>query len=96
MNMFKKKKSSIQKEIEILLESRINPQVAMHGGSIEFREWDADNGILYLFLKGACSGCSMSSETLKAGVESMIKHYFPEVKLVEGIDDPNSDVDPYY
>ena len=38
----------------------------------------------------------MSSETLKMGVENMIKHYFPEVKLVEGIDDPNSDVDPYY
>ena len=107
MNLFKKKKSSIdkseilsistlQKEIEILLETKINPQVAMHGGSIEFREWDADNGILYLFLKGACSGCSMSSETLKMGVENMIKHYFPEVKLVEGIDDPNSDVGPYY
>ena len=107
MNLFKKKKPSIdkseiissstlQKEIEILLESKINPQVAMHGGSIEFREGDADNGILYLFLKGACSGCSMSSATLKMGVENMVKHYFPEVKLIEGIDDPNSDVDPYY
>ena len=107
MNLFKKKKSSIdkseilsistlQKEIEILLETKINPQVAKHGGNLEFRVWDADNGILYLFLKGACSGCSMSSETLKMGVENMIKHYFPEVKLVEGIDDPNSDVDPYY
>ena len=50
MNLFKKKKSSLEKEIEILLESKINPQVAMHGGRIEFREWDADNGILYLFL----------------------------------------------
>ena len=107
MNLFKKKKSSIdkseilsnstlEKEIEILLESKINPQVAMHGGRIEFREWDADNGFLYLFLKGACSGCSMSSATLKMGVENMVKHYFPEVKLVEGIDDPDSEVDPYY
>ena len=86
MNLLKKKKSSLEKEIEILLESKINPQVAMHGGRIEFREWDADNGILYLFLKGACSGCSMSSATLKTGVENMVKHYFPEVKLVEGID----------
>lgn len=107
MNLFKKKKSSIdeseilsisifEKEIEKLLESKINPQVAQHGGSIEFREWDADNGILYLFLKGACSGCSMSSATLKTGVETMVKHYFPEVKLVEGIDDPDSEIDPYY
>ena len=37
MNLLKKKKSSLEKEIEILLESRINPQVAMHGGRIEFR-----------------------------------------------------------
>ena len=107
MNLFNKKKSSIdeseilsisifEKEIENLLESKINPQVAQHGGSIEFREWDADNGILYLFLKGACSGCSMSSATLKTGVENMVKHYFPEVKLVEGIDDPDSEIDPYY
>ena len=96
MNLLKKKKSSLEKEIEILLESRINPQVAMHGGRIEFREWDADNGILYLFLQGACSGCAMSSVTLKQGVEGMIKHYIPEVKSVEGIDDPQSNIDPYY
>jgi len=38
----------------------------------------------------------MSSATLKMGVENMVKHYFPEVKLVEGIDDPDSEVDPYY
>ena len=88
--------SSLEKEIVILLESKVNPSVAMHGGHISFREWVEDNGILYLFLQGACSGCAMSSATLKIGVENMIKHYFPEVKLVEGIDDPNSDVDPYY
>ena len=38
----------------------------------------------------------MSSATLKTGVENMVKHYFPEVKLVEGIDDPDSEIDPYY
>jgi Fe-S cluster biogenesis protein NfuA len=96
MKLFNKKKSSLEKEIIILLESKINPSVAMHGGNISFKEWDEDNGILYLFLQGACSGCAMSSATLKMGVENMIKHYFPEVKLVEGIDDPNSNVDPYY
>ena len=90
------KKDSLINEIEILLETRINPSVAMHGGLIEFREWDENTGTLYLFLKGACSGCAMSSVTLKQGVEGMIKHYIPEVKMIEGIDDPDSDVNPYY
>ena len=90
------KTNSLKKEIEILLETKINPSVAMHGGRIDFRDWDEDNGILYLFLQGACSGCAMSSVTLKQGVEGMIKHYIPEVKSVEGIDDPQSNIDPYY
>ena len=90
------KQDSLLNEIEILLETKINPSVAMHGGLIEFREWDENTGTLYLFLKGACSGCAMSSVTLKRGVEGMIKHYIPEVKTIEGIDDPDSEVKPYY
>ena len=90
------KQDSLLNEIESLLETKINPSVAMHGGLIEFREWDENTGTLYLFLKGACSGCAMSSVTLKQGVEGMIKHYIPEVKTIEGIDDPDSEVKPYY
>jgi len=30
------------------------------------------------------------------GVENILKHYVPEVKLVEGRDDPNSEILPYY
>ena len=90
------KQDSLLNEIEILLETKINPSVAMHGGLIEFREWDENTGTLYLFLKGACSGCAMSSVTLKQGIEGMIKHYIPEVKIIEGIDDPDSEVKPYY
>ena len=90
------KNDSLINEIEILLETKINPSVAMHGGMSEYREWDENTGTLYLFLRGACSGCAMSSVTLKQGVEGMIKHYIPEVIKVEGIDDPDSDVNPYY
>ena len=38
----------------------------------------------------------MSTATLKMGIENMLKHYVPEVALVEGRDDPNSEVEPYY
>ena len=49
-----------------------------------------------MFLTGACSGCAMSSATLKMGIENMLKYYVPEVHAVEGVEDPNSNVDPYY
>jgi Fe-S cluster biogenesis protein NfuA len=38
----------------------------------------------------------MSTQTLKMGIENMLKHYIPEVLAVEGIEDPNSTVSPYY
>ena len=34
--------------------------------------------------------------TLKNGIEGMLKHYIPEVIRVEGVDDENSEVAPYY
>ena len=32
-------------------------------------------------MAGSCAGCAMSQLTLKQGVESMMKHYCPEVKI---------------
>ena len=54
------------------------------------------DGIVTVFLSGACSGCAMSTQTLKMGIENMLKYYIPEVLAVEGIEDPNSTVNPYY
>ena len=46
-------------------------------------------------MSGACSGCAMSTQTLKMGVERTLMHYIPEVKVVHGEEDINSQVDPY-
>jgi hypothetical protein len=35
-------------------------------------------------------------QTLKMGIEGMLTHYVPEVHSIEGVDDPDSGVDPYY
>ena len=64
-------------QIEELLETRVRPAVARDGGDITFQSFD--NGIVYLQMKGACSGCPTSMATLKMGVENMLKHYIPEV-----------------
>ncbi|MDI7775869.1 NifU family protein [Asticcacaulis sp. EMRT-3] len=72
-------------EIKDLLETRVRPAVAQDGGDIEFGSFDLDSGTLYLHMRGACSGCPSSSATLRQGVESLMKHYVPEVKSIEAV-----------
>jgi Fe-S cluster biogenesis protein NfuA len=75
--------AQIVAEIKDLLDTRIRPAVAQDGGDILFSRFEADTGVVWLNMRGACSGCPSSTATLKAGVESMLKHYVPEVTRVE-------------
>src|SRR5579859_441759 len=75
--------AQIVAEIKDLLDTRIRPAVAQDGGDILFSRFDEATGVVYLNMRGACSGCPSSSATLKAGVENMLKHYVPEVTAVE-------------
>lgn len=70
-------------EIKDLLDTRIRPAVARDGGDILFNRFDPATGVVYLHMRGACSGCPSSSATLRSGVENMLKHYVPEVTRVE-------------
>jgi len=75
--------AQIVAEIKDLLDTRIRPAVAQDGGDILFSRFDVDTGVVWLNMRGACSGCPSSTATLKAGVENMLKHYVPEVTRVE-------------
>lgn len=75
--------TEIVKQIKSIIETRVQPAVAQDGGSIIFR--DFTDGIVYVELQGACSGCPSSTITLKSGIENMLKHYVPEVISVEAI-----------
>src|SRR5690606_4103009 len=75
--------AQIVAEIKELLDTRIRPAVAQDGGDILFNRFDADTGVVWLHMKGACSGCPSSSATLRSGVENMLRHYVPEVTRVE-------------
>ena len=75
--------AQIVAEIKDLLDTRIRPAVAQDGGDILFDRFDVDTGVVWLNMRGACSGCPSSTATLKAGVENMLKHYVPEVTGVE-------------
>ncbi|MCL4155651.1 UNVERIFIED_CONTAM: hypothetical protein GTU68_065976 [Idotea baltica] len=73
----------VTNQIIDLIETRVRPAVAQDGGDIVFR--DFKEGVVYLELQGACSGCPSSSITLKSGIENMLKHYIPEVESVESV-----------
>ncbi|WP_028639880.1 NifU family protein [Novosphingobium acidiphilum] len=67
-------------QIKDLIETRVRPAVANDGGDIIYRGFR--DGVVYLRMQGACSGCPSSTATLKNGIESLLKHYVPEVSEV--------------
>ncbi len=72
-------------QIRELLDTRVRPMVAMDGGDIVFESFD--DGIVYLKMRGACSGYPSSTATLKSGIENMLRHYIPEVQEVRAVGD---------
>jgi Fe-S cluster biogenesis protein NfuA len=75
--------ADIIEQIKDLIETRVRPAVAQDGGDIVYKGYR--DGRLYLSMHGACSGCPSSTVTLKRGIESLIRHYVPEVETVEAI-----------
>lgn len=73
------------KKIKSILEERVRPAVARDGGDIVFHSFE--KGIVYLQMRGACSGCPSSTMTLKSGIENMLRHFVPDVLEVRAVQD---------
>jgi Fe-S cluster biogenesis protein NfuA len=69
--------------IKELIETRVRPAVAGDGGDITFKGYR--EGVVYLSMRGACSGCPSSTATLKSGIQNLLRHFVPEVQAVEQI-----------
>lgn len=67
-------------QIRELIETRVRPAVAGDGGDIIYRGFR--EGVVFLTMQGACAGCPSSTQTLKHGIEGLLKHYVPEVTEV--------------
>jgi Fe-S cluster biogenesis protein NfuA len=74
---FEAKDSDTVATIKELIEARVRPAVANDGGDITFRGFK--DGIVYLDMKGACSGCPSSTATLRHGIQNLLRHYLPDV-----------------
>ncbi|MGD9805832.1 MAG: NifU family protein [Hyphomicrobiaceae bacterium] len=69
--------------IKELLDTRVRPAVANDGGDIVFHGFR--EGIVYLHMRGACSGCPSSTATLQGGIERLLQHFCPEVVEVRPV-----------
>ena len=74
---FDEKDTETVATIKDLIETRVRPAVAGDGGDITFRGYK--EGIVYLNMKGACSGCPSSTATLKHGIQNLLRHFVPDV-----------------
>ena len=79
-------KVALTAEINIALE-QLRPYLKEDGGDMEFVDI-TDEGVVQVRLLGACSGCSMSAMTLKAGLEAQVKNISP---LITGVVAVNAD-----
>jgi Fe-S cluster biogenesis protein NfuA len=69
--------------IKELIDTRVRPAVANDGGDITFRGFK--DGVVYLNMKGACSGCPSSTATLRHGIQNLLRHFIPDVTEVRPV-----------
>jgi Fe-S cluster biogenesis protein NfuA len=74
---------SVEARIQEILDAEIRPAVAMDGGDITLDRFE--DGIVYLHMQGACSGCPSSTATLKMGIEGRLREAVPEVTEVVSV-----------
>lgn len=70
--------------IEQVLDT-IRPALRSDGGDVELIDFDAEDGIVYVRLMGACGSCPISVLTLKQGIERRIVGVVPEVRAVSAL-----------
>ena len=61
----------------------MRPAVANDGGDITFQGFR--DGVVFLHMRGACSGCPSSTATLKQGIENLLRHFVPDVMEVRPV-----------
>jgi Fe-S cluster biogenesis protein NfuA len=80
---FDEKDADTVATIKDLIETRVRPAVAGDGGDITFKGYK--EGVVFLHMKGACSGCPSSTATLKHGIQNLLHHFVPDVVEVRPV-----------
>ena len=80
--------------VQELLDDRINPGLASHGGVVSLV--DIQEARVVLRFGGGCQGCGMADLTLKEGVSAQLKQQIPEITEVIDVTDHAAGENPYY
>ena len=80
--------------VEQLIEERINPALASHGGFIQVTEVQGSE--LWLLMGGGCQGCAQSQATLRQGVAQTIREALPQVTAIHDATDHAAGENPYF
>jgi Fe-S cluster biogenesis protein NfuA len=80
---FDEKDADTVATIKDLIETRVRPAVAGDGGDITFKGYK--EGVVFLHMKGACSGCPSSTATLQHGIQNLLHHFVPDVVEVRPV-----------
>jgi Fe/S biogenesis protein NfuA len=84
----------LAQRVQKVIEDKINPGVASHGGFVELMDVQGDRA--FVRLGGGCQGCGMVDVTLKQGIEVMIREDIPEITQVIDTTDHAGGNNPYY
>src|SRR5215211_7608960 len=87
-------KDPVAQGVQELIDTRINPGVASHGGMVSLI--DVKDNLVYVRLGGGCQGCGMVDVTLRQGIEALIKQQFPQIEAVVDTTDHRGGDNPYY
>jgi len=87
-------KDSTAQAVQDLLDTKINPGLASHGGFVALLDYKDDEA--YITFGGGCQGCGLVDVTLKEGVEVTIREALPQVKKVIDTTDHTSGNNPFY
>ena len=80
--------------VQEILDDRINPGLAAHGGVVSLV--DIEEARVVLRFGGGCQGCGMADLTLKEGVSSQLRQQIPEITEVVDVTDHAAGENPYY
>lgn len=84
----------VAEAVQQVLEQRINPAVAAHGGVVSLVAIEEETA--YLRFGGGCQGCGMINVTLKQGVERVLFESVPQITRVMDVTDHAAGENPYY
>ena len=69
----------IADRVKFVIMTKINPSLALHGGSVELE--GVNDGTVSVRFHGGCVGCASVNITLSESLQRQMNLYFPEEKL---------------